>query len=145
MVQETRRQPIMAFTGRVMHKMFSRWRMRSFCEFLYHLDPPDHTLKLLDTTANPGTTQRWHSPGTTYRSPHKMVNQGWSQGPCRGRMEGTISNVETQGTPSVLILSSQPGFHYWLPVKAPESMGEELCCNDPSLLGLGPLVRGEYG
>lgn len=65
----------------------SRQRKRAGWEHLCCLDPPDRTLKLLDTAASPGTALRWRSPKTTYQLPHKMVNPGWSQGLWKGRME----------------------------------------------------------
>ena len=69
----------------------SRQRQRAGWEHPCCLDPPDRTLKLLDTAASPGTALRWRSPKTTYQLPHKMVNPGWSQGPWKGRMGKTKS------------------------------------------------------
>lgn len=66
-------------------------RQRAGWEHPCCLDPPDRTLKLLDTAASPGTALRWRSPKTTYQLPHKMVNPGWSQGPWKGRMGKTKS------------------------------------------------------
>lgn len=113
--------------------------MRS-CEYLCHLDPPDHTLKLLDITASPGTALQSHSPGTTCQLPHKMVNQGWSQGPWKWRMEETISKLEMQAAVSIWILSFKPGVPLLNPpLKGPWLSGEALCYSDPSILWLGPL------